>query len=256
MEFNLGPHDQYFLAAVVLFGTYAAAFFLLWLSQISRYSEYLKSFHGIAQNFLTVVNVIFSLNLAFLANDTWNARDQALNAVYGEAGGLMNILDFAEQLPENAKAEIIDAVKTYVRLTVAEEWPKLAHRESSSEVSRQLDTLIRLVSSGEVAKTVNPSIENQLVRQAVDVRAMRDQRIALNLTHINPLKWLGMVFLGFLTMVSIALVHVDLRRAQFMAVIVFATAAAPTAAIILIHGNPFQHPLAVSSAPIAEIIGR
>jgi hypothetical protein len=49
------------------------------------------------------------------------------------------------------------------------------------------------------------------------------------------------------------MVHVDQRRAQLLAVLLFATAAAPSAAIILIHGNPFQTPFAVSSAPIAGI---
>jgi len=49
-------------------------------------------------------------------------------------------------------------------------------------------------------------------------------------------------------------VHVELPRAQFLAVLLFATAAAPSAAIILIHGNPFQHPFAVSPAPIADLV--
>jgi hypothetical protein len=38
-----------------------------------------------------------------------------------------------------------------------------------------------------------------------------------------------------------------------LAVLLFATAAAPTAAIVLVHGNPFQQPMAVSAAPIAAI---
>jgi hypothetical protein len=61
-----------------------------------------------------------------------------------------------------------------------------------------------------------------------------------------------MAFLGFLTMISIAMVHVDRSRAELLAILLFAAAAAPTAAIILAHGNPFQEP--VTAAPIAAIL--
>jgi hypothetical protein len=254
MLFDLGPYDQYYLASVVLLGTYGAAFALLWLTQSSPYAEFIKSFRGIAQNFLTVINVIFALNLAFLANDTWKARDQALGAVYRESGGLMNILDFAENLPDTTKLKVTEAVQSYARLTVTAEWPRLARRESSGEVSHQLDTLMGLLSGGDVSRAVDSSVAAQLLQQAVEVRSMRDLRIALSQTHVNPLKWLGMVFLGFLTMISITMVHADQRRAQLLAVLLFATAAAPTAAIILIHGNPFQDPLAVSPAPLVDIL--
>ncbi len=254
MSFNLGAHDQYYLAAVVLLGTYGAAFAVLWLAQRSRYSAFIKTYHGIAQNFLTVINVIFALNLAFLANDTWDARDRALDTVYGEAGSLRNIVDLAQVLPEPARSNVTEAVNGYARLIVTAEWPRLARRECSEAVSRQLDALIGLVSAGDVTGAADPGVARQMLQQAIDVRGTREVRIALSQTHVNPLKWLGMAFLGFLTLISIAMVHVELPRAQFLAVLLFATAAAPSAAIILIHGNPFQHPFAVSPAPIADIV--
>ena len=255
MSFHLGPYDQYYLAAVVLLGTYGAAVLLLWLSQASPYAEFIKTFRGIAQNFLTVINVIFALNLAFLANDTWDARDRALDAVYREAGSLSNLLDLARSLPEPTRSDVSQAVESYARLSVTGEWPNLARRGSSEQVSRQLDELLALVSSGEVTAAANPGVVAQMLQQAIDVRSTRDLRIALSQTHVNPLKWLGMAFLGFLTLISIAMVHIDQRRAQLLAVLLFATAAAPSAAIILIHGNPFQHPFAVTPAPIAAIVG-
>jgi hypothetical protein len=97
-------------------------------------------------------------------------------------------------------------------------------------------------------------VHSAMLQQAAQVRSMRDQRIALSRTHVNPLKWMGMAFLGLLTMISIAMVHVDQPRAQLLSVLLFATAAAPTAAIILVHGNPFQEPMAVRSAPIAALV--
>ena len=44
--------------------------------------------------------------------------------------------------------------------------------------------------------------------------------------------------------------HVDKPRAALVSVTLFALAATPTAAIVLIQGNPFQPPSDVRPAPI------
>ncbi len=253
MHLDLGPYDQHYFAAVAVFGTFAAAGMLLWLTQAAPCAGFLHTFRGIAQNFLTVINVIFALNLAFLGNDTWMARDRALNAVFQEAGSLRNLRDLAESLPDTAKAEVNAAIAGYARLAVAEEWPALARRESSAAVGDALDRLLALLASGEIAGVVNAAVQAPMLAQAIQVRHQRDLRVALSQTHVNPLKWLGMAFLGLLTMISIAMVHIDQPRAELAAIALFAIAAAPTAAIILIHGNPFQEPMAVSSAPLAAL---
>ena len=255
MSVNIGPHDQYFFAVLVLVGTYGSAFLLLWLAQRSAYAGQIKTFRGIAQNFLTVINVLFALNLAFLANDTWSAHDRALNTVFQEAGRLRTIMDLSERLPDKTRAEVVAAIRDYARLTVDTEWAMLGRRQSSVAVSDQLERLLSLLAGEAVSGALPSSVHSAILQQAVEVRSARDLRIALSQTHVNPLKWLGMAFLGFITMVSIAMVHVDQPSAEFLAVLLFATAAAPSAAIILIHGNPFQQPMAVSSAPIAALLG-
>lgn len=254
MAMDLGPYDQYYFAAIVIVGTYLAASGLLWLTQASRCAGYFQRFHGVAQNFLTVINVIFALNLAFLANDTWTAHDRALDAVYQEAGGLRTIMDFAETLPQPGRGQIAGAAKAYAEVVVADEWPLLARRGSSPAAAERLDRLVGLLAAADAATDVPPAVRSQALEQAVRVRSMRDVRIALSQTHVNPLKWMGMAFLGFLTMISITMVHIQVPRAQMLAVLLFATAAAPTAALILVHGNPFQKPMAVSPAPIAAAV--
>jgi hypothetical protein len=254
MPLAIGPYDQYVLAAVVLAGTAAAVVCLLWLTQRSPFAPFIGKFRGIAQNFLTVINVIFALNLAFLANDTWNAHDRALSAVFREAGSLATIRDLGQHLPPPERQALDNAVHAFVAVTVGTEWPLLGRRESSPQAAATLDNLMCLIASPGLAAALPSGSHALMLREAAEVRAMRDQRIALSQTHVNPLKWLGMAFLGLLTIISIAMVHVDHPRAEFLAVLLFAVAAAPTAALILIHGNPFQQPTAVSAAPLQAIL--
>ena len=87
-----------------------------------------------------------------------------------------------------------------------------------------------------------------------EINTQRDLRIGLSQTHVNPLKWLGMAFLGLITLLSLAVVHIDRPRAAFGAMVLFALAAAPTAAIVLLQGNPFEHLALVSAAPIVAAV--
>lgn len=248
-----GTYDHYGFAAIALFGTFLGAWFLLWVTLRSPWAATIRAYRGVAPPFLNVVGVLFALTLAFLANDTWNAHDRALNAVYQEANGLRSLEALADHLPTPVKAEVVAAVRDYARITVEREWLLLARRQSSREAAQLLDRLLVLLAGPEVA-TAPPAVQAQMLNQVAEVRAARGLRIALSQTHVNPLKWLGMACLGFLTMISITLVHVDQVRAEILAVVIFAAAAGPMAAIVLVQANPFQQPTAVQAAPIMELL--
>lgn len=251
---DLGAYDHYLYALVALVGTVLAAWFLLWITLRSPWAATIKTCRGVSPPFLGVVGVLFALTLAFLANDTWSAHDRALNTVYQEADGLRSIAALAAHLPEATRTAVRGAVGGYAAVTVDEEWPLLARRLSSRTASDRLDRLLELLAGAEVAAAAPPAVQSLMLVQAAQVRAARGQRIALSRTHVNPLKWLGMACLGFLTMISIAMVHVDQARAEILAVAIFAAAAAPTAAIVLVQGNPFQPPTVVTSDPIRAVL--
>ncbi|MDO8605492.1 MAG: DUF4239 domain-containing protein [Phaeospirillum sp.] len=251
---NLGAYDHYAYALVALVGTFLAAWFLLWVTLRSPWAEVIRTYRGVSPPFLGVVGVLFALTLAFLANDTWNAHDRALNTVYQEADGLRSIATLAVHLPAPVRLAVRDAVTGYAAVTVHEEWPLLARRLDSRGASDRLDRLLELLAGPDVAMAVAAPVHTLMLAQAAQVRAARGQRIALSRTHVNPLKWLGMACLGFLTMITIAMVHVDQARAEILAVLIFAAAAAPTAAIVLVQGNPFQPPTVITAAPIRALL--
>ncbi|MBL8572210.1 MAG: DUF4239 domain-containing protein [Hyphomicrobiaceae bacterium] len=252
---NWGDYDHYGYAAIALVGTFVAAGGLLWLMVRSRHAGLLRSFHGVVPPFINIVGVLFALTLAFLANDTWNAHDRAINTVYREADSLNSLKALALKLPRATAERVDTAIDAYARSVVEIEWPLLGQRRSSPEAALRFGTLLGVLSGDDVASSAGASVHALMLAQAIDVRDGRELRIALSQTHVNPLKWLGMAFLGFLTMASVAIVHVEAPRAAFAAVMLFAVSAAPTAAIVLVQGNPFQHPSIVASTPIAGVYG-
>ncbi len=247
-------YDYYVFATAALVGTFAAAGLLLWVLLRSRLQPRISGMAGVAPPFINVVGVLFGLTLAFLANDTWNAHDKALAAVDGEADALRSIVVFANHLPPGDARRVQEAVRGYARAASAE-WPMLARRESSPAADKSVNALVEVLSEPAIVARSGPSISQAEIALALAIRNGRETRLALSQTHVNPLKWAGMAFLGFLTMLSVALVHIGAPRAMVVSVAIFALASAPTAVIVLIHGNPFQPPAAVSSAPLGDFAG-
>jgi hypothetical protein len=253
LQTSWSTYDHYGYALIAVVGTFAAVIAIQWLIQGSRWASWARSLQGVAPPFINIIGVLFGLTIAFLANDTWSAHDRATKAVYKEADALHSMAVLSETLNGSLKGRLREALASYA-VTSANEWPLLAQRTTSPQVVERADALLILLASSEFEKAAGVNVQALLLRKAGEIRDERDQRVALSQTHVNPLKWLGMGFLGLLTLLSIAVVHVDRPRAALVATVLFALAAAPTAAIVLIQGNPFQHPTDVTPAPIAAAV--
>ena len=250
---NWHTYDHYGYALLAVVGTFGAVAAIHWLMHRSRWAPWVRSLNGVVPPFINIIGVLFGLTLAFLANDTWSAHDRAMNAVYKEADALRSLVVLASKLSEPERDRLQAALTDYAQATVAE-WPLLGQRSSSSEVSTKADDLLTLIGSPAMGRATGDNVQALMLRKVTDIRDNRDLRIGLSQTHINPLKWLGMAFLGLLTLLSVAVVHAENPRAAYVAIMLFALAAAPTAAIVLIQGTPFQQPSSVSPAPIAAAV--
>lgn len=252
---HLQTYDHYGYALVAVIGTFAAVWVIHWLMTRSRWAGVIRGLSGVVPPFINIIGVLFGLTLAFLANDTWSAHDRATTAVHREADDLRSLLILASHIDSPSGMELRRQLVAYGKANAAE-WPMLARRYVSAEVTALSDALLGMLASPDMAKAAGSNVQALMLRKASDLRDERDLRISLSQTHINPLKWLGMAFLGLLTLFSVAVVHVENPKAALVAIMLFAMAAAPTAAIVLVQGNPFQEPSAVSFAPILSALGK
>lgn len=248
-------YEHYGYAALVAVGTLLAVVAVHWLMARSPWRQWVRSLQGVAPPFTNVIGVLFGLTLAFLANDTWTAHDRAVSTILHEADSIHGLAILSRSLDAREQDEMQAAIVEYAKATVAE-WPLLARGQTDPAVGRSGDQLLQLIASRSIAEAAGSTVQQLMLQEAIGVRTSRDLRIGLSQTHVNPLKWFGMAFLGFLTLLSVAVVHADNPRAALVATVLFATAAAPTSAIVLIHGNPFQPPSAVSPAPIAGALSQ
>lgn len=250
-------YDHFLYAFVAVAGTALAAAGVQWLLTRSRWAGWIGTLGGVVPPFINIVGVLFGLTLAFLANDTWSAHDRAVNAVHREADALRGLKVLAAHLPSPHAGRVTALTDAYA-LGSGGEWALLAQRRADPVVTQRADALLSALADADLSQRADPTLRQLLLSKAGEVREQRELRVALSQTHVNPLKWMGMAFLGLLTLLSVAAVHIGHPRAAATALALFALSAAPTAAIVLVQGNPFQAPTSVSPAPIlavADVVG-
>lgn len=250
---TLNTHDHYLYALVAMLGTLFAVVAVLKVMTHPAWQGRVQSLRGVVPPFINIVGVLFGLTLAFIANDTWNAHDKATNAVYREADQLRSLTVLSGSMPQPLRGQFRQQLTDYARAS-ADEWQQLAQRQPSPQADALSSALLLSVASADVERAVGSNVQAVMLKGVADIRQARDLRISLSQTHLNPLKWLGMAYLGLLCILSVAVVHVDHPRAAAASIILFALSAAPTAAIVLVQGNPFQQPSFVSPQPIVDAV--
>lgn len=245
--------DHYAYAAIAVLGTFAAIAGIDWLMVASPWAAWTHGLNGVAAPFSNVLGVLFGLTVAFLSNDTWTAHDRARSALLRESDAVRGLDVLAATLPDPIRAALRRAIADYARAAAAE-WPALAHCATHEPARDAADRLLERAADPRVAEAAGNTVQQLMLAEVAAIRQNRDARIGLSRTHVNPLKWMGMAFLGFLTLVSVAVIHANDPRSALIAMVIFGCAAAPTAAIVLIHGNPFQPPSAVKPNQLLEAL--
>lgn len=249
---DLRIYDQYGFAFLAVAGTALAIWLIYKVTHRASWWPAIDRWQGITGPFINVISVLFGLTLAFLANDTWSTRDQALTTVYREADALHSLAALSHTLPLPLHQQTCEAINQYAQGS-AQEWRHLKRRDADRGVRQQADHLLEVVASAAVSQAVATPVQTLMLQEVKTIRAQRDHRISLSQTHINPLKWLSMAFLGLMSLIAIAAVHLDKPRAALLAMTIFGLASAPVAAIILIQSNPFWQPAAIKPDPIAAV---
>jgi len=231
---------------------FAVAAFIVWLTHLSPARPFFASCVGIVGPFFTSVAILFALFAAFLANDVERADGQAQAAVLREADGLRTLLRLEEAVGEPA-APLKAATIAYGETVLRDEWPAMR----SGKVVEDLDALRALslaTLSPALIAAVPSSVHQTMLAALVEVRQARMERIGLAERASHPVNWLGVLLLGFLTQLAVAVVQLDKMRPQILALGIFTAAFAGTVALIGANERPFAG-RDIDDRPIRMAIG-
>jgi hypothetical protein len=115
-----------------------------------------------------------------------------------------------------------------------------------------------LIEALDDALALKPADDSQRIAQPEMVKVLhtaldaRRQRIVISESDVGAVKWVGILLQGLCTLVAIAMVHSDNRRACAITLMLFATGVALSVLLIAAYSRPFHAGGVFCSRRIAE----
>ncbi|KQP50489.1 hypothetical protein ASG40_12115 [Methylobacterium sp. Leaf399] len=204
---------------------------------------------GMVPTYFTAISVLLALLTGFVANDAWERQRTATRIVQSERSGLLAIHDLSIAAVSDMKdlrAELV----AYADALITDEWPKMADATSSAKAGETLGRLMQGAADPRHGTEAGAAAHSALLDAVMGLRTARGERLSLSDATADQSKWLTLMVLAGLTMLSIGFVHMDRPVTQLTALMLFSTAMVTTLGVVALHERPFDGPLALSSAPL------
>jgi len=204
-------------------------------------TEWARAFKAVSPGMLPPLGILFALLVGFIAVEVWSNFDKAKAAIATEAGALRAVVLLARSFPPEQKTRIYALVNRDIEVAVNEEWPEMAHQRAT--LSPLPTALIRALHDGLALKPTDDSertAQPELVRALHAALDARRQRIVISESAVGAVKWVGILIQGLCTLLAIAMVHNDNRRACAMTLMLFATGIALSVLLIAAYSRPFM----------------
>ena len=243
------------MTVVIFAGTYAMAAVIYGIVVGLATGERARTFKAVSAGMLSPLGIIFGLFVAFVAAQVWSENDRANAAVSREASALRAVVLLAASFPGETEATLRKFVRQHIDEAVTNEWPAMGHHQVTLTMAPA-----SLVGALRVALAVKPESEGQATAQRELVSSLgaaleaRRQRIIISQSGVNWVKWMSLLVQAACTLVTIAMVHSDNRRAAAIALAIFARGIASCLVLVASHDRPFTGEISVSPEVLRQVI--
>jgi hypothetical protein len=209
---------------------------------------------GVAPPYIGAIAVLLALLTGFVANDAWDRHRQGVHVVQTERANLLAAYDLSTAISFDT-AGIRQKLLDYAEALTKDEWPRMAEDGSaSSRAGEALSALMSIVADPNHVKDAAPAAQAALFGAVMNLRSARGDRLALNNSQGDESKWVTLLVLAGLTLVTTALIHVERPIAQAVTMLIFSSGMVVTLGVIALHERPFDGPLAVRADPLQEAV--
>ena len=243
------------MALIVFVATYLIAGGVYLVVTKLAETEWARAFKAVSPGMLPVLGVLFALLVGFIAVEVWSNFGKAKTAVATEASALRAVFLLAGTFPQEQRTRIHALINRHIEVAVSQEWPEMAQQQATlsplpTALIEALHDALALTPADDSQRTAQPEMVKAL-RTALDARR---QRIAISESSVGAIKWAAILLQGLCTLVAIAMVHGDNKRACAITLTLFATGVALSVLLIAAYSRPFTGANSVAPALLKQVI--
>jgi hypothetical protein len=200
-----------------------------------------------------VVGVIYAVLLAFAVIIVWQRYTEAEVAVVQEAGAAATLLRLTAGT-EPEQREVRAAVRTYLKLAIERDWPRMAAEKESPEVTRALNDTYAAALRLTRSPAQQPAVLIEALRQLDGLTQARRSRLHLAVGIVPVVLWAALVLGGVLTVAFTFFFAAENLRAQVTMTGILAVIVLMGLFVIVSIDHPFTGPIHVSSEPLQLVL--
>jgi hypothetical protein len=196
----------------------------------------LAGFSGVVAPFSGGPQVLFALTAVFLANDAWIHSEQAERFMLEERDSALAVQSLSAMAPSHDTA-LRSGLRAYLQAMLVDDWgdqPVVSPRPAAA-----LNHLLHVAGGADIARETGPAVQAALIAAVGRIASARSGRLALLDRPCLDLKWGGAMMLALIAQIAVAVVHLERRRAQALALVVYTASVVTILGVIATCEQPF-----------------
>ena len=198
--------------------------------------------------FAALPAVMFAFLMGFMSSDAWQNYSYARTALINESVAITRILNIPVGTPELQK-NIKLSVQTYLDAVLNEEWADSINKSPSPKAQASIDSIELSIwqgvaacgqSSGKSLPCIDSAMSSVFIGALNDLRAARRQRLSLGYVGSTDGKWILAIFLGLISVISVAAVHRHNIKTGITALILYCLSIWIALGIAVLFSNPYE----------------
>ena len=207
----------------------------------------------VVASYFSATTTLFTLFLAFSASHAWTSDAVARAAASAESAAAERLLTIIARF-HPAPAEAVAPVRAYVAAVVQEEWGANRNRAASSAAAAALDAMETMVWEARTQRHIDTAVADVMLRAVDALEMARTKRLGLASDVGDGVRWMLLLLLGFIALLSMAMCHADRPETSRIAVAVLALAMASVMAVSAMYESPYTGLHAIGPDGLAALL--
>ena len=198
---------------------------------------------------ITVVGTLYAVMLAFVVSIVWQEYDASATRCAMEAADGATAWHIANGLPPSVAARTREALTSYARLMIVDEWPAMRRGQSSARGEILVTGLLHDLALFRPVNAGKTTVQAQMLQAIEQMHDARHQRLADNASGISPFQWMVLLLGAMITVGFCALFGLANRVIHNLMTGAVACVIAAMFVLIFELDYPFHGDLGITSAP-------
>lgn len=201
----------------------------------------------------SAVGTMYAIVAGLLVFGVYSTFEEAQQSSAGEATNLTLMHKQSFAFPQPYREQAQQAIISYTRSVIDDDWPALAESEGSPKTSAALNHMFAV---WEPIEGSGPWIDeySSSVDELNDVVRLRNERIDDSRQALEPIYWVLLFVGGFLTILHLALLRMANRTMHLLAVGVTSAMLAMVLFLLIQVNQPFRGEIALSPVSFQEAL--